>query len=168
MKKFQESVSAIENRIKNIEVLIASGLLAAMVLLSITLMLLRNFASSAWALNFSETGSVLLPHFILLLGFVSGSIGISKREVIKMDVLNRLYSQKLQHLMTRVFYISVMLMMLFFIYLILEYDKINDVVSLKKFLYGGYIPVFALFALKAIFTIVNPQNTQQASSETNT
>ncbi|RME88272.1 MAG: TRAP transporter small permease subunit [Candidatus Hydrogenedentota bacterium] len=146
----------IENVIKEVEVYLAILLVAFICIISFMKLIMRNFMSSDAAVDLSDDISKIIPHLILLLGFLGSSIGISRRETIQMDVLTRLYPPKFRALFIRLGYIMLAIMLAFTI--LFAYNSVSSMQDVKYWIYCAYIPVFAILLIKSIFVQFHPED----------
>ncbi len=149
--------------ISKVEVFLAITLVGAMTLMSFSKMILRNITGqgfqASWAVSFTEDVTHALPHMILLLGFIGASIGVTKREVIQMDVLKRNYPETVRAIITFISYLGIATVTAFYLYFALGYTapEFGATDGTKMWLYLGYIPTLGLVILKSVFVLLNPQ-----------
>lgn len=109
----------------------------------------RNFLSSGPAIEISDQISTVVPHCIVLLGMVGASIGISRSEVIQIDLLRRLFPEKYRKVIQKTVYGLTALTLVAFLgvaYYSLEFGD-------KLWILLGYMPAFFLLWLKSLFKV---------------
>lgn len=149
-------VRKIELKIKDLEVYLAIGMVAFICVISFMKLVMRNFMSSDSAVDLSEWISEVIPHLILLLGFLGSSIGISRRETIQMDVLTRLYPKNIRKIFIQVGYIMLAIMLALTV--VFAANSVSSMPTVKNWVYFAYIPIFVLLILKSIFVQFHPED----------
>ena len=151
LTKPETNMKYIEQKISRMETFLVFIMIIFLVSGITFRMIARNFLSSELALELSDKISSLVPHGILLLGLLGASAGITRSEVISIDLLNHLFndSQKKKVLAIGYFFTGVLCLL----FLVLAYKSrlYGDVV----WIWLGYMPVLSLLILKSVFKLMS-------------
>jgi len=109
----------------------------------------RNFFTSEFAIDISDKISALVPHCVLLLGLLGASIGISRSEVISIELFTRLLNENRRKVVLKTVYFFSALVCLVFLWLAAESLEFGD----KLWIGLGYMPVLGLLFLKSLFRV---------------
>ncbi|MDH4261664.1 MAG: TRAP transporter small permease subunit [Spirochaetia bacterium] len=112
-------------------------------------MIARNFLSSENAIYFSDKISTLIPHFVLLLGFLGASIGISRNEVISIDLFTRSINEQKRKIITVIVYVFTGILIFLFLFFALQSVEFGD----KYWIWLGYIPALLLIFIKSFIKV---------------
>lgn len=148
--QFTDFMQRTEKVIVTIEKIAAILLFSTMVLAVLAKILLRNFLGESGAVDWVDSISSMLPHGVMILGFLGASLGISRFETIHIDLLNRLYPDSIKALVARLLYVLVALLGVLFIWLAWQSAEFLE----KGYIFFGYIPGLFLITLKAIFRLI--------------
>lgn len=159
MKQLQETLRNIELKVLKAEVFAAIVAVGLIVLLSFSRMLLRNISGlgleMSWAPGFTSMVKVVLPHLVLLVGFIGASIGITKREVIQMDVLKRNYPAMVRAIISAISYLALAVVIYF--YLTFAITSAQMYPEARSWLLFGYVPTIGMLMFKSVLVAINPQ-----------
>jgi len=136
---------------------------ALIVLFSLSSLIIRNFVETAGAIQFAGWVGETIPHLILLLGFIGASIGISRNEVIRIEILQRLYSAKIRsYIQPILYFISAGILVIYAYYLLLsaEYGE-------KVWIFYFYFPVFSLLIINFLLYIKGVDSVDHHESDIN-
>jgi TRAP-type C4-dicarboxylate transport system permease small subunit len=111
----------------------------------------RNFLSSPNAIEISDFFSGFLPHLVLLTGFLGASAGLTRREVIKIDLLKIFIKEKKTTVINMITHVFTFSLVVFFIFLAVKSLEFGDTLWITF----GYIPVFILISVKVFLALVN-------------
>jgi TRAP-type C4-dicarboxylate transport system permease small subunit len=139
----------IERLILQIEKYVVYVLIVFIVGSTLYKMLARNFLTSEFAINLSDKISSLIPHCILLLGLVGASIGISRSEVISIDLFARSGKEKERRVLKSVVYFFTAALCFIFLVLAWQSREFGDV----YWIWLGYLPALMLILLKSMFKV---------------
>ena len=162
----RQKIRAIEMTVTRIEVGLALAVIGFMVFLSFSQFILRNLVTATWAVNFTDFITHSLPFLIMVVGFMGASIGISKREVIQMDVLRRLYPESMRKVWN--FFSYFMIMVVLAVFMAFAYRYANPIVdglqaqaSQARWVNYAFLPIMGMMIAKCFLVLVNPQIEQQ-------
>lgn len=165
---FRDSARVFETEfLLKFEVFLAILIVINMVGLGLAGNLLRTVISGETATDAADVVKRPLGYLIIVIGFLGTSIGISKREVIQMDILRRLYPSGARQIITFITYVVIIIFMAF-IYLI-TFNFYKDAIDLggeegitdAKWVNYAITPLVGLIAFKCFLMMVNTQIEQK-------
>ena len=112
-------------------------------------MIARNFLTSEFAIELSDKISSLIPHTVLILGLLGASIGISRSEVIQIDLLQRFLKARQQAVFQAVVYFFTGILLIIFFILAYQSRDLGD----KNWIMFGYLPALSLLIIKSFIKV---------------
>jgi len=133
--------------LRRIELSMAAAAVILLVLTSLSIIILRFSASSAWSVAAVDTLSGYPSHFMLTAALLGGSLALSRGDTLKIEVLNPLLSEVMRAKIQRVVGILGAAFFIVFIALALRYLAV-DYRPIVAFL---YLPLISLIAIKLLW-----------------
>ena len=164
---FRDSARIFETEfLLKFEVFLAILIVVNMVVLGLAGNLLRTVISGETATEAADAVKKPLGYLIIVIGFLGTSIGISKREVIQMDILRRLYPSGARQIITFITYGVIIVFMAIIYYITFNFYK--DAVGLgedalvdAKWVNYSITPLIGLITFKCFLMMVNTQIEQE-------
>jgi TRAP-type C4-dicarboxylate transport system permease small subunit len=114
---------------------------------SLSIILLRLFATSPWSISAVDTLSSYPSHLMLMSALLGGSLALSRGETLKIEVFNNLLSPKAKAFVMRIVAVFAVLLYLTFLALAIRYLTIDY----RPVVAFGYLPLFTLLGIKLIW-----------------
>lgn len=130
--------------LRKVELTLAAASVVSLVLVSLAIILLRLFASTAWSVSAVDTLSQFPSHLMLIAALLGGSLAISRNETLKIEVLNNFLSKANHARVARAVLLIGLLFFVAFVALVVRYLMI-DYRAIVAFV---YLPLMCLIALK--------------------
>lgn len=132
--------------IRKIELYAAALAVVALVLTSLTIILLRMFSTSAWSVGVVDTLSQYPSHFMVVAALLGGSIAMSRGETLKIEVLNSVMGKQAQVMTRRIVALLGFVFFGVFIALAVRYLTIDY----RPVVAYVYLPLMVLLWLKIL------------------
>ncbi|MDH4200981.1 MAG: hypothetical protein OEV66_11470 [Spirochaetia bacterium] len=141
----------LERTILKIEKFLLMAMICFIVFSVLFRLIARNFPGSGWAIDLADTISSVIPHLVLLLGILGASVGISRSEVIQIDIIKRLLKEKYQKWIQKIVYLTTAALLVLFIGFAAGSIEFGE----KNWILFGYIPAFSLLLVKSFLRVLN-------------
>ncbi|MBV6492693.1 MAG: hypothetical protein LDLANPLL_00690 [Turneriella sp.] len=135
--------------LRKAELYLAAISVSLLLLTSLTIILVRMFSSTAWAVGLVDLLSQYPSHFMVVSAFLGGSIAISRGETLKIEVLNNVLGEKAKKIVQRLVAFLGIVFFGAFIAIAIRYLTV-DYRPMVAFL---YLPLLILIWLKILLEL---------------
>lgn len=138
--------SRLGETLRKVEVLSAAVAVVALVLTSLTIILVRLLAQSSWSVSLVDTLSQYPSHLMVVAALLGGSIALTRGEALKIEVLNGLLSETNRRRVKRAVAVVGLFFFLGFLAFAVRYLSIDFRLVVAVI----YLPLFLLLAFKLL------------------
>ncbi|MCS6984877.1 MAG: hypothetical protein NZM25_07130 [Leptospiraceae bacterium] len=132
------------------ERLLLFALFFFLLIMEVLALILRNFFHESWAFEINEWVAQNAPHLVFGLGLLGASLGFSRGEVFRMEILNYLLPASIKEKINKAHYLVSLLILVLVFYLMIRYAVTSDE---KNWLYFFYVPLWLLVIGKCFLRI---------------